>query len=360
MTGLKCTTARAQALMFAVFAVACSTPDAPSPNDDTDVAVPTVSTFEVQPSSATIEVGDEFPLDAAVLDITGNWVAGARTWESSDPSVASIVDAKVGSTLVRGNAAGTATITAFYKGQEATAEIEVLDPVDPVDPCVTSATRTWSSVGVQDTVDLRPGGCVANTGGYATLIALDVPDDSAAVQFVVRTTSVGVTPRMTVRDGSGGLLATLDAVSAKSLFLSPGTYLLEVTSEEAAVEGSISYTITDNCVVGVANYAMGTGSSASYAIDAKDCYDASLDLWRVNWSFGVIYNGGSPGWRIVAQLDRTVDMMGMDHVSSRGSGQGSTPQTSTMSRNESYIRNDTVTGTLWVSDWASGTFTVTR
>src|SRR5205085_10505717 len=77
---------------------------------------PTVATVAVFPSSATIKIDSTFTLTDTMLDAAGLTVPGATaTWSSSDTTIATVDTAGV----VKGKAAGTATISATANGSTA-------------------------------------------------------------------------------------------------------------------------------------------------------------------------------------------------------------------------------------------------
>ena len=79
----------------------------------------------VSPPADTIAPGDTLRLAAEAFDTNGHAVAGAAfTWSSSDASVARVD----GSGLVRGDAEGTATITAMSGSAQGTSQITVVNP----------------------------------------------------------------------------------------------------------------------------------------------------------------------------------------------------------------------------------------
>lgn len=94
-----------------------------APNFHAVTARPTVASLAIAPTSPTATVGDETQLTAtATLTPTGTKdVTLASAWTSSDPGVATVSQSGV----VTGVTAGTATITAKYAGQTATASLTV-------------------------------------------------------------------------------------------------------------------------------------------------------------------------------------------------------------------------------------------
>jgi uncharacterized protein YjdB len=97
-----------------------------------------VASVVVTPPSSQIGVGSTVSLNATTRDAAGNTLTGrAVTWTSSDPAVATVD----GSGLVRGVAAGDATITATSEGRSGTAQVTVRPvPVASVDVSPSTGT----------------------------------------------------------------------------------------------------------------------------------------------------------------------------------------------------------------------------
>lgn len=84
-----------------------------------------VGSVTVDPASASIAVDSTVQLSASIKDTGGRTVTDrAVTWSSSNPAVATVT----GTGLVRGVAAGSATITASSEGKSGTAAIQVTVP----------------------------------------------------------------------------------------------------------------------------------------------------------------------------------------------------------------------------------------
>ena len=84
-----------------------------------------VASVEVSPSPKTIALGSTLQLTAEAFDENGHAVAGIEfSWESSDPSVATVG----GTGLVTGVAEGVATITASAGSAQGSAEVTVAKP----------------------------------------------------------------------------------------------------------------------------------------------------------------------------------------------------------------------------------------
>ena len=87
-----------------------------------------VGSVSVTPTSATVQVGASVQLSAATLDANNNPLTGRLiTWSSSNPAVSSVSS----SGLVRGIAAGNATISALSETKTGTAAISVTAATPP-------------------------------------------------------------------------------------------------------------------------------------------------------------------------------------------------------------------------------------
>lgn len=88
----------------------------------------TLRTVEVTPAAATVSRGDTIRLSARLVDVAGNGVpAGAVTWQSIQPDVATVSATGLVSAL-RG---GTAVVVATVDGYGGSAPVTVLQPPDP-------------------------------------------------------------------------------------------------------------------------------------------------------------------------------------------------------------------------------------
>ena len=126
-------------LVGVTLAAACGGGDSDSPTalptvPDPSVMQPVVSVEVSSPAEPTalgepLQLGETLQLSVEALDENGQAVAGVEfSWESSNPSVAT-VDA---TGLVTGVAEGTATITASAGDVQATVEITVVSAMQPV------------------------------------------------------------------------------------------------------------------------------------------------------------------------------------------------------------------------------------
>jgi hypothetical protein len=120
---------------FAVIA----TDSASGKADTSSVTVtPVVTSVNVTPGSASVQVGGTTQLSATVLDANGATMSGQTvTWSSSNTGVATVS----GSGLVTGVAGGTATITATSSGKQGTAAVTVSAPIADASGCPATYTR---------------------------------------------------------------------------------------------------------------------------------------------------------------------------------------------------------------------------
>ena len=139
-------------------AVVTATTDGRSGQATITVQAVPVAAVVVAPATATVAAGSTVTLAATTRDDQGAALAGrAVTWTTSAPSVATVDAAGV----VRGVAAGTATITATSEGRSGTAAVTVTAPVVPVAAvAVTAALDTveaFAPVTLQATLRDRDG-----------------------------------------------------------------------------------------------------------------------------------------------------------------------------------------------------------
>ena len=86
------------------------------------VLAPSIQRVEITPAEASIDLGGSFRLTATVFDSRGNVIPGqAVTWASNDARIATVDETG----RVRGQLAGTVTITATAGGKFGTARVRV-------------------------------------------------------------------------------------------------------------------------------------------------------------------------------------------------------------------------------------------
>jgi len=187
-----------------------------------------VSSVDVTPSTATIDVGQAVQLTATPRDAAGNALTGrAVSWTSSNTSMATVN----ASGRVTGVAAGSVTITATSEGVSGTASVTVtFVPVASVDVTPSTATLDVGQT-VQLTATPRDaagnalaGRSVAWTSGntaVATVNSSGRVTGVAAGSAVIKATSEGV---------NGAATVTVTAVPVASVTVSPPTATVAVGS----------------------------------------------------------------------------------------------------------------------------------
>jgi uncharacterized protein YjdB len=151
----------------------------------TPVAPAPVASIDVTPATDTVEVERALQLATKVKDAKGNLIGRAVTWTSSNPTVATVSS----SGLVKGVAAGAATITVSVEGKSAKATIVAVgkkgrngnnnpnpspDPAPTPTPTPTpepTPAPTPPANGVA-TIQLYPATATVKVGQLKTLIAL--------------------------------------------------------------------------------------------------------------------------------------------------------------------------------------------
>ncbi|MEO5814112.1 MAG: Ig-like domain-containing protein [Gemmatimonadaceae bacterium] len=170
---------------------------------------PAVSSVDVQPGVAQVEVGDSKTLTAEVRDQNGVVISGKiPAWTSSSPAIATI-DAASG--VLRGVAVGTATITAVVDGKSGT------------------ATAVITPVPVTSVAIAAPGGTVFP--GQVVVLAATVKDRNGAI----------LTGRIVTWSSSNTRVATVDAAGNVSA-LTAGTTAIAAVSE--GISAAVAVVVT--------------------------------------------------------------------------------------------------------------------
>jgi uncharacterized protein YjdB len=170
-----------------------------------------VASVSVTPPAAEVQAGGTVQLTATPRDAAGNPLPGrAVTWESSNPSVAT-VDASGRVTAV---APGTATIRATSEGRTGTSTITVTAP--PPAPVAS--------------VSVSPPAADIQVGGTVQLTA--TPRDAAGNPL---------TGRAVTWESSNPIVATVDA-NGRVTAVAPGTATIRATSEGRTGTSTITVT----------------------------------------------------------------------------------------------------------------------
>lgn len=174
----------------------------------TVIPVPVVSVV-VTPATNLISVGETRQLTATPRDANANALTGrTATWNSSDPTKATVSD----SGLVRGVSTGSSTITATIEGKTGTAEVTVI--ASSAD--CTSAGALQLAVGA---IRVLSGSeklsfCVGNAAASSEYVLIPFHNSSVAAS----TASLRFTPTKTTVLQSGAAIS-LDAAGPRSLAL---------------------------------------------------------------------------------------------------------------------------------------------
>jgi uncharacterized protein YjdB len=186
------------------------------------VSVPPVATVTVAPASASVSVGETVPLSAATRAADGTLLTGrAITWETSDPSLATV--SAVG--VVTGVAAGgLVTITATSEGQVGTAQVMVTMPVASVTVAPTDVNLVIGQT-VPLSVATADGNGNALTGRAITWATSDAAVATVSAAGVVTAVAAGgpVTITASCEGHSGTATITVTVPPVASVAVTPAT-----------------------------------------------------------------------------------------------------------------------------------------
>jgi len=193
------------------------------PADTADVTITDapVTTVGVSPAAASIAVGATVQLSATPQDLNGNPLPGrVVTWASTNPGVATV--SSIG--LVRGVAAGAATVTVSCEGQTGAAAITVaVVPVASV-----AVTPPSASVTVGQTVQLTATPKDANgnplSGRTVTWATSNAAVATVSGTGLVSAVAVGSATLTATSEGrSGTATVTVSAVPVSSVTVTPAS-----------------------------------------------------------------------------------------------------------------------------------------
>lgn len=268
-----------------------------------------VNAVTIEPAVAVVDVGEQIPLAAVLLDEEGNALNRAVAWASEAPSVASVDDGGI----ITGRVPGTTAITATIEGKSATSAVTVLEPVATLELSASATTLdigqsfqlsavprdargnalnrpvSWTSSNTR-VASIDAGGYVLAVGeGTATIEATSrgqtasvtiislVPVASVSLDPPGATLAPGTTLQVNavVRDAAGNALvrdvawassnpaiASVDA-SGSLTALAPGTVTLTATARGRSAQGY--YTVQKpvaGVTLNVSDLTLSVGASA--------------------------------------------------------------------------------------------------
>ena len=172
-------------------------------NDGPTESGPAVASVEVDPSSASLQIGAAIPLAATVLDESGNILTDRTVvWSSSNGSIATVN--AVG--LVTAHQAGSAQIAASAGGESGIATVEVRRA--PVTSVTISPDRATVRVGETRTLS------VSVRDAQGDPVTDRPPTWTSSDQSIVTVSSSGVVTAKS--SGSATVSATVDGVTGRA------------------------------------------------------------------------------------------------------------------------------------------------
>ncbi len=239
-----------------------------STDDGPGVAPVVVASVQVQPATATVNVGATTALSAVVRDANGAALVGrATTWTSSTDAVARVD----GSGTVTGVAPGTATITATSEGRSGQSVVTVQSPA-PVPVA---------------SVVVAPSSGALRTG------------DTLALSATTRDAQGGTLTGRTVRWASSApSIATVDAERGLVRAVAAGTATITATSEGRSGEATISVSARAASVASV---------SVATALDTLEAFDVVTLQATLRDSAGNAITGRTVRWSSSNPAVATID-----------------------------------------------------
>lgn len=191
---------------------------------DMTVSAVALSSIEVTPVQAIMQAGTsrEFQATATYADNTTSDVTLQASWNTSDPSIATVT-VNAANVVVRAGAAGTATITATVGGSKGTATVTVTTP-SLMSVAVTPAT--WSP----------------NVGGTQAFTATGTYSDGSTADLTVSVAWSSTATTVVSVSNAGGSKGQAKALAA-------GTAQIQATL--SGVTGSASVTVSASPLVSV-------------------------------------------------------------------------------------------------------------
>jgi uncharacterized protein YjdB len=215
-------------------------------------ATPQVASVVVTPSSSTLALNAQLPLQAQVTDASGALVPNASiVWTVQNPDVASVSSAGV----VTAKAVGSTQVAANALGKSGIATITVAQT--PVASVVVVPARVDAGVG---------------TKTQLTATALDASQKTLAGRAMIWTTSNGSVAKV---DGSG-MVTTVGVGSAT------------ITATAEGKSGSSQVTVSAGAVASVAvspnPVPLNVGDTQQLTVTAKDANGTLITGRTVNWT----------------------------------------------------------------------------
>ncbi|HEX6307113.1 MAG TPA: invasin domain 3-containing protein [Longimicrobiales bacterium] len=250
---------------------------------ETVVGVVDVASIDIEPSSASVYVGADLPLQARARDEKGNLLNGRPlNWSSEDPAVATVN----GQGVVHGVSTGDADIVATSGGIRATARVTVLSrPAIRVTPdsaaftLVAGAAPTPATIGITNAGGGALGGLTATItyqGAATGWLDVSLSANTAPATLTITPLPAGVPPGSydaTVR------IASSDA-GTTPVFVRVRLVVLAAPAAHIAIAGGNNQTAI-----------AGTAVSSPIGVRVTDASDAPLP--NVPVTFTVTAGGGS-------------------------------------------------------------------
>jgi uncharacterized protein YjdB len=241
-----------------------------------------VASVQVEPATATVQIGATFALAARTLDAHGQELHRPVLWTSSDTTKATVSPTGV----VSGRAAGAVTITATSEGHSANAALQV-EAAPPPPPVITSLEPAATEA-TEDGFQIRIHGTGFGPNSYAAWNGFSHPvdhvSDTELVMYLwpgnIRLSGTG---EVSVYNLVNGELVQSNRVtftilpSPRQLTLLPGTYTVwpgELSALEAFVYDergqrmngvAVEYTSSDTTVVRVDSLGRFAGMQPGWA-----------------------------------------------------------------------------------------------